>query len=96
MHIIHLHTYIHTYIHIYTYIYTRDGNPRQPQHKHTKAEPRRTRYDWLASEYWERARQSERAPQNPTTVFHASLLRPPKIPDSGIVSMVNYMQVLRS
>ena len=79
------------YIHTYTHIYTRDGNPRQPRHKPTKAEPRRTRYNWLASEYCERASQSERAPQNPTSVFHASLPRPPKIPDSGIVSMVNYM-----
>ena len=81
---------------MYTHIYTRDGNPRQPQHKRTKAEPRRTRYDWLASEYCERASQSERAPQNPTSVLHASLPRPPKIPDLGIVSMANYMQVLRS
>ena len=56
------------YIHIYTHIYTRDGNPRQPQHKHKKAEPQRNRYDWLTSEYGERASQSQRALQNPTSM----------------------------
>ena len=92
----HTHNYIHTYIYIHTHIYTLDGNQRQPQHKHTKAEPRRPCYNWLASEYCERSQPIRTRSSKPN--LHASLPRPPKIPDPGIriVSMVNYMQVLRS
>ena len=96
MHIIHLHTYIHTYIHIYIYIYIPGteipGNLNTNTQRPNPEE--RATIGLLANT--ERASQSERAPQNPTSVFHSSLPRPPKIPDSDIVSMVNYMQVLRS
>ena len=79
-------------LHWYNIIHIYPGRKSQATSTQThKAEPRRTRYDWLASEYCERASQSERAPQNP-----ASMPKPPKISDPDIVSMVNYMQILRS